>query len=276
MLDDSVDFIADEYVEELLYTQSVLPGDLVTSNPTFMRGFGTYPNSDGEITASVAGKLFRINKLICVQALRAKYVGETGDVIVGRVCQVQPAQKRWKIETGASMDSILLLNSINLPSGELRRKTQEDEMMMRSYFNEGQLIVAEVQSVFHDGALSLHTRNFDTLGQGTLVIVPPCLIQRKKNHFHLLNDLGIHIIFGNNGYIWISPIDFGLQNINLTTRKTIARMRNCIELMKSGKVLINSTSCSEFFHLSMQHEVSDLLKEKVGQDVIQSFLNLAK
>lgn len=33
----------------------------------------------------------------------------------------------------------------------------------------------------------------------------PSLIKRRKNHFH--NILGISIIIGNNGYIWISPLE---------------------------------------------------------------------
>lgn len=40
-----------------------------------------------------------------------------------------------------------------------RRRSVEDEQMMRIYLQEGDLISAEVQSVFSDGSLSLHTRS---------------------------------------------------------------------------------------------------------------------
>ena len=33
-------------------------------------------------------------------------------------------QKRWKVETFSRLDSVLLLSSVNLPGGELVRKTQ--------------------------------------------------------------------------------------------------------------------------------------------------------
>ena len=56
-------------------------------------------------------------------------------------------QKRWKIETHARLDSILHLNSVNLPGGELRRRSDEDERAMREYLAEGDLISAEVQQV---------------------------------------------------------------------------------------------------------------------------------
>lgn len=40
-----------------------------------------------------------------------------------------------------------------------RRRGMEDEQSMRSYLSEGDLISAEVHSVFADGSLSLHMRS---------------------------------------------------------------------------------------------------------------------
>lgn len=57
----------------------------------------------------------------------ARYAGEVGDVVVGRIVEVQ--QKRWKVDTFSRLESVLLLSSINLPGGVLVgtlpcRKTQ--------------------------------------------------------------------------------------------------------------------------------------------------------
>lgn len=124
-----------------------------------------------------------------------------------------------------------------------RRRSAQDELMMRSYFTEGDLISvshhqatptitmatiplslslsaqAEVQQVFSDGSLSLHTRSlkygkvdqnkevFFTFGcclllqlkKGCLVMVPPSLVKRCKNHFH--NMLcGASVIIGEKNY----------------------------------------------------------------------------
>lgn len=159
----------------------LLPGDEITNDPGFMRGHGTYIQDD-KLVSTVAGFFDQINKLISIKPLRTRYNGEIGDIVVGRVIEVQVSQKKWKIDTNSRLDSILLLSSINLPGGELRRKTSEDELMMKSYFQEGDLISAEVQSVFTDGSLSLHTRSlkYGKLGQGILVRVSPSLIERKK------------------------------------------------------------------------------------------------
>jgi exosome complex RNA-binding protein Rrp4 len=36
---------------------------------------------------------------------------------------------------------------------------ESDELQMRDFFEEGDLLVAEVQAFFADGAMSLHTRS---------------------------------------------------------------------------------------------------------------------
>lgn len=276
--DNDVKFV-DEF--ENLEKNIVLPGDLVTTHTGFMRGHGTFLNNDSELISSVAGRVSQINKLISVHAPRARFVGETGDVVVGRIIEVQVGQKRWKVETGARLDSVLLLNHINLPGGELRRKTIEDEMMMRSYFKEGDLIVAEVQSTFQDGSLSLHTRSlrYGRVGQGTLVKVPPFLVERCKVLFHNLPSIGLHLVLANNGFIWISPsrideeieygFDLSLEPLPLVTRQSIARMRNCIHIMKAGKILLNSSSCIKCFEESMEFEVHNLLEEKVIDKILK-------
>lgn len=271
-----------QFIEETedLERRIVVPGDLVTAETAFMRGHGTFLNSKNQLLSSVAGKVTQINKLISVHAPRAKFIGETGDVVVGRITEVQVSQRRWRVETGARMDSILLLNHINLPGGELRRKTAEDELMMRNYFKEGDLIVAEVQSTFQDGSLSLHTRSlrYGRVGQGTLVKVPPYLMERCKFLFHNMPDLGVHLVLANNGYIWISAMrtdeemeygfDLSLESLPLTTRQSIARMRNCIHILRIGEIMINLSSCRKCFDLSMEHEVKQLLDQVAIDGII--------
>ena len=74
-------------------------------------------NDQETLRASVAGRLERVNKLISVRPYKTRYQGEIGDVVVGRITEVQ--QKRWKVDTNAKLDAALLLSSVNLPGGEL-------------------------------------------------------------------------------------------------------------------------------------------------------------
>lgn len=253
------------------------PGEVITSQQGFMRGHGTYME-DEDIKSSVAGVMVQVNKLITVKALKGRYVGEIGDVIVARVTDVQ--QKRWKVDTNSRLDSVLLLSSVNLPGGELRRRGVEDEQQMRKYLQEGDLISAEVQNVHSDGVLSLHTRSlkYGKLGQGILVKVFPSLIKRRKTHFHNL-PCGASIILGNNGFIWISPIvntegeeGGGFtqnleESISKQDREVISRLRNCILALANCKMLLYDTSILYAYEESLKYEVHELLHQEAMFDI---------
>lgn len=158
------------------------------------RGHGTY-SEGGKLIAAVAGVVERLNKLISVRPLRSRcaargsgrpnaarsrpsltarplahprrparpsYVGNVGDVVVGRVVDV--GAKRWRVDIGAPQvrpasapchlaahaplllslprpqHAVLMLSSIILPGGEQRRRTAEDQMQMRGFFREHDLV----------------------------------------------------------------------------------------------------------------------------------------
>ncbi|KAF0312395.1 Exosome complex component RRP4 [Amphibalanus amphitrite] len=207
------------------------------------------------------------------------FPGEIGDVVIGRVIEVQ--QKRWKVDTCSRLHSLLMLSSVNLPGGEQRRKTQEDELAMRSYLEEGDLISAEVQNIFSDGSLSLHTRSlkYGKLSQGVMVAVPSNLVLRRKNHFHDL-PCGATVILGNNGYIWICATAVGedggagtggyvqnLERVPLPEREVISRLRNCILALAGSWMMLYDTSILYAFEASSKFQARDLLKPEVMAEV---------
>nr|AAM49834.1 GM02257p [Drosophila melanogaster] len=256
------------------------PGEVLMPEAGFMRGHGTFVE-DENIKSSVAGVIQKVNKLISVRPLKSRYVGEIGDVVVARVSEVQ--QKRWRVDTNSRLDSILLLSSVNLPGGELRRRSAEDEQMMRRYLDEGDLISAEVQNIFEEGSLSLYTRSlkYGKLSQGILVKVFPALVKRRKMHFHNL-PCGASVILGNNGYIWISPTkgqeeeggEGGFaQNLNehvpRADREVIARLRNSILALAKCKLMIYDTSIQYAYEESLRYEAHELLQQNAIYDIGQ-------
>lgn len=148
--------------------------------------------------------------------------------VVGRITEV--AQKRWKVDVGSHQDGALLLSSIILPGAVQRKRTAEDQLQMRSFFEETHLISAEVQSVNADGSLSLHTRSlkYGKLENGQLVCVPSNLIKRLKQHFVSLT-CGVDLILGANGYIWVTrpaaPSTAADQDSAMPLAETLARAR---------------------------------------------------
>uniref|UniRef100_A0A7N5KGY1 Exosome component 2 n=1 Tax=Ailuropoda melanoleuca TaxID=9646 RepID=A0A7N5KGY1_AILME len=225
----------------------VVPGDTITTDTGFMRGHGTYMGEE-KLIASVAGSVERVNKLICVKALKTRYNGEVGDIVVGRITE--------------------------------RRRSAEDELAMRGFLQEGDLISAEVQAVFSDGAVSLHTRSlkYGKLGQGVLVQVSPSLVKRQKTHFHDL-PCGASVILGNNGFIWIYPTpehkeeDAGgftanLEPVSLADREVISRLRNCIVSLVTQRMMLYDTSILYCYEASLPHQIKDLLKPEIMEEVV--------
>ncbi|EFR02684.1 exosome complex exonuclease RRP4 [Nannizzia gypsea CBS 118893] len=198
----------------------VTPGEIITDDPQWMRGHGTFTPTvpvTTNIIATVAGTVLKTNKLLSVYPLRARYTPEIGDLVVGRIVEVQ--SKRWKVDVSAPLLAQLPLSAINLPGGILRKRTAADELQIRSFFNEGDLVVAEVQSVHGDGAASLHTRSlkYGKLRNGLFLAVSGMgggsgtargtgVVRSRRQVWTIETAYGgpIDVILGVNGYIWIS------------------------------------------------------------------------
>ncbi|KAG6498525.1 hypothetical protein ZIOFF_038245 [Zingiber officinale] len=174
----------------------------VNHEDSILKGHGT-SDLNGEVVATLCGVVERINKLVYVRAQRARYKPEVGDIIVGRVIEIAP--KRWRLEINFSQDAVLMLSSMNLPDGIQRRRTAVDELNMRSIFEENDVICAEVRGFQHDGSLHLQARSqkYGKLERGMLLTVPAYLVKRRKQHLHHLQQYGIDLILGCNGFIWV-------------------------------------------------------------------------
>ncbi|KAJ7600650.1 exosome complex exonuclease rrp4 [Mycena floridula] len=262
------------------------PGESITSAQDFMRGHGTYVDSE-QVIASVAGTVERVNKLVTVRPVRTRYNPEVGDLVVGRITEVQP--RRWKVEANSRQDAVLMLSSVNLPGGVQRRKLESDELQMRNFFEEGDLLVAEVQAFFSDGTMSLHTRSlsYGKLRNGQLVIVSPILVRRLKSHFVTL-PCGVDLILGLNGFIWVSKHTetrnregedgfdaeavYSNQNdvIDDSTRLAVSRVANIIRILAAHFVPLTDLALLEAYEWSVEYhsDVKDLLNEDVGDALV--------
>ncbi|KAI5121642.1 hypothetical protein M0805_001170 [Coniferiporia weirii] len=278
----------DEFESDGANVKLTSPGVPLTSSQAFMRGHGTYVDGD-EVVASVAGTIERVNKLVTVRTLRARYNPEVGDLVVGRITEV--AARRWKVDANARQDAVLMLSSVNLPGGVQRRKLESDELQMRTFFEEGDLLVAEVQAFFSDGAMSLHTRSlkYGKLRNGQLITVPPILIRRLKSHFISL-PCGVDLILGLNGYVWVSKhvreseregeegfdaeAVYSNQNddIDDATRAAIARVGNIIRVLATHFVPMTDVVLADAYEWAIEQGsecgIQDLLKEENAEALV--------
>jgi exosome complex component RRP4 len=98
-----------------------------------IRGHGTYVDEDGNLISSVAGVVERVNKLVSVRALKSRYTGDVGDVVVGRVTEV--GQSRWRVDVNGRQDAVLQLGAVNLPGGAARVRNPPHHTARHSHSN---------------------------------------------------------------------------------------------------------------------------------------------
>ncbi|XP_010542878.1 PREDICTED: exosome complex component RRP4 homolog [Tarenaya hassleriana] len=260
---------------------SVIVADSIPVNyeDAFLKGHGT-SEINGEVVATLCGVVERVDKLVYVRALRARYKPEVGDIIVGRVIEV--AQKRWRLEINFSQDAVLMLSSMNMPDGIQRRRTAVDELNMRNIFEENDVVCAEVRNFQHDGSLQLQARSqkYGKLEKGQILKVDPYLVKRSKHHFHHVEQLGIDLILGCNGFIWVGehvevrdPVMADEQKISssgvkkeqkhtpLETRQSICRIANAIRVLSNLGFSLTLEVITETVNLStsMNMDVHDMI-----------------
>lgn len=74
-----------------------------------------------------------------MNAFKSRYSGETGNVVIGRISEV--ATNRWKVDIGAAQEANLYLSAVDLPGGEHRIRSEEDQLRMREIYNYNELLV---------------------------------------------------------------------------------------------------------------------------------------
>lgn len=251
----------------------------------------------------------KTNKLLSVRPLRARYTPEIGDLVVGRIIEVQP--KRWRVDVGAPLLAGLPLSAINLPGGILRKRTETDELQIRTFFSEGDLLVCEVQGLYQDGSAGLHTRSlkYGKLRNGVFISVSGtgggggvARSRRQVWTFDASNGGGkIEVILGVNGYIWIakhvevageddpnvtrtnieeatSSKAYSSQNdeISPETRREIARVRTVIQALVQEGIRVDEDFVMRAYEADLQLDLEDteeLTTTERGKRVVEMVLN---
>jgi exosome complex component RRP4 len=246
------------------------------------------PPETSSIISTVAGTVLKTNKLLSVIPLRARYLPEIGDLVVGRIVEVQT--RRWRVDIAAPLLANLQLSAINLPGGMLRRRTAVDELNIRTFFQEGDLLVAEVQQVLGDGTASLHTRSlkYGKLKNGYFMTVSGTGgsggrgggIARSRRQVFTLNTTGggddVDVYLGVNGYIYIakhvesesaekevafnrleetvSSDMYSSQNVDISaqTRKEIAKISGIVRVLVEAGIRVDEDILSKCYAAAVE------------------------
>ncbi|CAI5759531.1 unnamed protein product [Candida verbasci] len=254
----------------------VTPGELITEDPIWMKGHGTY-FLNNKTYSSVAGNISRVNRLLSVKPLRGKYQPETGDHVIGRITEV--SNKRWKVDIGTKQDAILMLGSVNLPGGILRRKSESDELQMRNFLKEGDLLNCEIQTIFNNGIASLHTRSlkYGKLKNGIFMKIPSSLIIKSKNHSYDLPG-SVSIILGINGYIWLYKSKQQEENSTTVVNQQASKLQGSLNNNKDYQIGTGSVSITRLEEESSWEIYSDI-NEEINNNIrnnISRYYNVIK
>jgi exosome complex component RRP4 len=167
---------------------------------------------------------------------------------------------------------------------------------MREIFTEGDLIAAAVQEVKHDGSIMLQIRNtevrgggdggnnrnnnsnsnssksitrnkYGRLSHGQLALIPSSLIKRQPMHFQSLENIGVDVILGMNGFVWVTlPLDRGIDDnengVSREDREKIARVAQAVRALGKLYFMIHRASIVGAYDLSVREGVET--KEMMG------------
>ena len=214
----------------------------------------------------MVGRVATISKLVTVLPVKSPYNPEVGDVIIGRILNVD--KKFWRVNIWAQRESLLNLTAINLPQGEQRIRGEEDVMQMRKFFKENDLLSGEIQQINQNGSIHIQTRNlkYGKLKNGILVQVNHELIKKKKHQFiELVNNM--NAILGMNGIVWVYYSTVNVEDEYFTDDKTkidtlekeehpseehaklIILFKNIIESLDYNNIVVNKSTIMRFYTL---------------------------
>lgn len=176
----------------------VLPGDLLASNPK-AAGYGTYVDS-GKVYARIMGLFDKNDTGVRVIPLKGKYMPSVGDIVIGIVREV--SLSGWNMDIYSHYPAFLPLSEN--PDYKPAKKVED-------VLDIGDAIVAKVLNIDPRFSITLSMRDkvCRPVRFGRIVAINPARVPRvigKKGSMikTLKSELGIQILVGQNGLIWLS------------------------------------------------------------------------
>ncbi|RLG59306.1 MAG: RNA-binding protein [Candidatus Hydrothermarchaeota archaeon] len=189
----------------------VLPGELVAEG-NYKLGDGVYREGN-KIYSSLLGLLDEKKGFIRVIPFTRKYIPKAGDFVIGKIIDIQFAS--WEVDINSPYRAILNVE-------DFREDLKPGQVDLSKFLSIGDVIFAVVKEITPSRRiyLSMKMNNSTVLRRGRLVEVTPSKIPRvigKKKSMLLMikREIGIKILVGQNGRIWL---DGTQDKINLAVK----------------------------------------------------------
>ncbi len=181
--------------------QLVTPGDLLADGE-YVGGDNTF-QEENKVYAARIGLASVRGKRVYVVALKGCYMPQIGDLVVGKVIEVE--MSGWSVDIGSPYTAMLFVSeALNKPFNPRR-----DELT--KYFTVGDVVLAKVISLdrTRNPILTVRGSGLGKMTRGYVINIAsakiPRLIGRKGSMINMLKrETGCSIIVGQNGRIIVS------------------------------------------------------------------------
>lgn len=180
--------------------QLVAPGDLLAEG-NYITGENTF-KEDEKIYASRVGLVEYDERKVNVVALKAFYIPNVGDTIIGKITDVTLGG--WILDINAPYPALLRASDVI----ERSYRPQKDELS--TIFDVGDLVIAKVASYdrTRDPLLTVREPGLGKITRGQMIEVTPTkiprIIGRKGSMIGMIkNETGCHVLLGQNGLVHI-------------------------------------------------------------------------
>jgi exosome complex component RRP4 len=184
--------------------QLVTPGDLLAEGD-YSPGDSTY-KENGKIYASRLGLVDYDGKRVQVVALKAFYIPNPGDTVIGKVIETMPSG--WIVDIKAPHPARLRASDV------VERSFKPETTDLPTIFDVGDLIIARVVASdrTRDPLLSVREPGLGKIMRGQLIEVTPTkiprVIGRKGSMVSMIKrETGCQLTLGQNGLVLISGRD---------------------------------------------------------------------
>jgi exosome complex component RRP4 len=182
----------------------VIPGEFLSDDPS-LADEGTYVE-DNKVFSTVFG-IASFKNHVRVVPLSGKYIPKPGDLIIGVIKEV--TYSNWIVDIRSPYDGLLHIS-------EFPRRIENDEMS--KYLKIGDSIMTLVSDVDANMKveLTLNDQRLRPIKEGRMIEVTPSkvprFIGRSGSMIAMLkNETKCNIFIGQNGRIWITGRDNGME-----------------------------------------------------------------
>jgi len=182
----------------------VIPGEFLSDDPS-LADEGTYVEDD-KVFSTVFG-IASFKNRVRVVPLAGKYIPKPGDLIVGVIKEV--TYSNWIVDIRSPYDGLLHIS-------EFPRRIENDEMS--KYLKIGDSIMTLISDVDANMKveLTLNDQRLRPIKEGRVIEVTPSkvprFIGRSGSMIAMLkNETKCNIFIGQNGRIWITGKDNGME-----------------------------------------------------------------